>query len=105
MADLIKEERYVFCVGTEEHFLRVQELISTPSHWPHVFRIRLAASCNRAARSFYGDTATAVLDMAVVYLSEPAISGQLEIANAIPLENLPNRLTCEDIARKRDRTN
>ena len=102
MAELIREECYILSIGLEKHFLRVQELISAPTDWPDAFRIQLAASSRRAARNFYGATASAVLDLAVAYLSERLTeaggqpAGQ-EIASPIMLENLPNRLTCADI--------
>lgn len=102
MAELIREECYILSTGLEKHFLRVQELISAPTDWPDAFRIQLAASPRRAARNFYGATASAVLDLAVAYLSErlTEAEGQSageEVASPIMLENLPNRLTCGDI--------
>ena len=102
MAELIREECYILNVGLEKHFLRVQELISAPTDWPHAFRIQLGASYGRAAKNFYGVTARAVLDLTVAHLSEPLTKGRdqsdaEEIASPILLENLSNRLTCADI--------
>lgn len=102
MAELIREERYILNIGLEKHFLRVQELISAPTNWPHAFRIQLAASPARNARNFYGVTARAVLDLAAAHLcgllteaGDQSAAG--EVASPILLENLPNRLTCADI--------
>ncbi len=108
MADLIKEERYIFCVGTQQYFLRVQELVSTRVGSLSDFRVQIAASCQRASRNFYGATASAVLEMAVAYLSEPLseVSHGLlldEVASPIQFRNLPNRLTCADIVNKNNR--
>src|SRR5690242_14582469 len=102
MAELIREECYILKIGLEKHFLRVQELMSEPTNWPHAFRIQLAASSGRAAKNFYGVTARAVLDLAVTHLcglltegGDQSAAG--EVASSILLENLPNRLTCADI--------
>ena len=69
MAELIKEERYIFFIGAKEYVLRVQELIKGPSLWPARFRIDVAASYSRAGRKFYGTTAQEVVERATEYLS------------------------------------
>jgi hypothetical protein len=71
MAELIKEERYIFSVGTEEHVLRVQELVWGSTAWPEKFRIRLPASYRRDAKRFYGTTAGDAVERATEYLSSP----------------------------------
>ena len=105
MAELIREDCYIFSVGLEKHILRVQELISAPTDWPCAFRIQLLASPERGAKSFYAATLREVLGLAVAYLSEPLTeagnpSRAEELASPIVLENLPNRLTCADIVGK-----
>src|SRR6267378_1961525 len=69
IAELIKEERYIFSIGTEEHVLRVQELVSGSTPWPEPFRTHLPASNFREARKFHGRTALAVADRATKYIS------------------------------------
>jgi len=69
MAELIKEERYIFSIGTEEHVLRVQELVSGSTPWPEPFRTHLPASNFREARKFHGRTALAAADRATEYIS------------------------------------
>ena len=69
MAELLKEERYIFFLGTTEYVLRVQELIKGSSLWPERFRIQVAASYSRAGRKFYGTTSQEVVALATEYLS------------------------------------
>ena len=69
MANLIREERYIFQIGTEEHILRVQEIISGAEAWRERFRIQVAASHTREAKTFYGTTSQAVVRRAVEFLS------------------------------------
>jgi len=69
MGNLIREERYVFQLGTEEHILRVEELIRGVERWPDRCRIRLAASHRRKAKTFYSATPREVVELATEYLS------------------------------------
>jgi len=69
MAELIKEERFIYFIATEEHVLRVQELIGGSSVWPDSYRISVPGSGSRDARKFYGRTAREVLEKATEYLS------------------------------------
>ena len=51
MATMIKEEKYMLYLGTEEHVLRVQELVWGLEPWPEKFRALLPESpiCKIAA--------------------------------------------------------
>lgn len=69
MSDLAKKERYIVLLGTEEHVLRVQELVSGPTLWPSPFRIQLAASSSQVGKTFYGASALEVVERAAQYLS------------------------------------
>jgi phenylacetate-coenzyme A ligase PaaK-like adenylate-forming protein len=69
MASLIREERYLFRIGTEEHILRVQELIWGGEAWPEPFRIEICASGGHKAAKFYGTSAREVVEMVAEYLS------------------------------------
>ena len=74
MGELIKEERYVFYVGTKEHVLHVQELLWSSTGWPERFRIHVSAPYTRDGKNFYGTTAREALEQAIEYLSSP-VSG------------------------------
>jgi len=69
MASLMREERFVFQFGTEEHVLRVQEMLWGPEGWPGPCRILVPASHRREARSFYGATPREVAEKAADYLA------------------------------------
>ena len=69
MGELIKEERYIFSQGPQEHVLRVQELLSGPVAWPERFCIHLPASHTQPAKKFYGTTAREAVDLAIEFLS------------------------------------
>jgi len=51
MAELIKEERFIYFIATEEHVLRVQELIGGSSVWPDSYRICVPAGPARGMRA------------------------------------------------------
>jgi hypothetical protein len=70
MAEFIKEERFLFFVGTKEHVLRVQELLWGSMAWPERFRIH-DGSYRRDAQNFYGTTAREAVERAIEYLSSP----------------------------------
>lgn len=69
MASLIKEERYICHIGTEEHILRVQQLVYGEEPWPQRYRLDLPASSARPARRFYAADPIRVAKQAVKYLS------------------------------------
>jgi len=77
MGDLIKEERYVFFVGTTEHVLRVEELVWGSTTWPERFRVHVSAVRTRDGRKFYGTTAREALERAIEYLSSPVCEARL----------------------------
>ena len=69
MTELIKEERFLFFVGTKQHVLRVQELLWGSTAWPERFRVH--GSYRRNAQNFYGTTAREAVERAIEYLSFP----------------------------------
>jgi hypothetical protein len=69
MATILKEERYIAYIGTEEHVLRVQELLGGSEAWPERFRVQIPASRERPSRTFYGSTGRGVVEQATEYLS------------------------------------
>jgi hypothetical protein len=77
MGDLIREERYLFFVGTKEHVLRVQELVWGSTTWPERFRICLPAAYTRDSKKFYGTTAREAVERAIEYLSSPVCEARL----------------------------
>jgi hypothetical protein len=73
MTTLIKEERYICYLDLEPHVLRIEELIIGSEQWPERFRIRLAASHSREAKTIYGSTAAEAAERAAAYLSISAV--------------------------------
>jgi hypothetical protein len=69
MGDLIREERYIFSLGTQEQVLRVQELVWGSTAWPERFRVHVPAPYTRDGKKFYGTTAREVVERAIAYLS------------------------------------
>ena len=82
MANLIREERYIFQIGTEEHILRVQEIISGADAWPERFRIKVPASHTREAKTFYGATSDEVVQRATEFLSSSVSISEIAIGKA-----------------------
>jgi hypothetical protein len=68
MANLIKEDRYIYFVGSKRHSLRVQELVWGSAAWPGRFRIQVPASQERDGKKFYGKSALEVVERAIEYL-------------------------------------
>ena len=77
MGDLIREERYLFFVGTKEHVLCVQELVWGLTTWPERFRICVPAAYTRDSKKFYGTTAREAVERAIEYLSSPVYEARL----------------------------
>jgi hypothetical protein len=48
------EEKYVVYMGTEEHVLRVHELLGGSEPWPERFRTQIPASAEGQATTVYG---------------------------------------------------
>jgi hypothetical protein len=68
MANLIKEDRYIYFFGTKKQFLRVQELVWGSTAWPSRFHIQTRASKERDSKNFYGKSALEVVNRAIEYL-------------------------------------
>jgi len=71
MREFIKEERYIFFIGKQEHIVRVQELFSDTTMWPERFRIQVPASYLQEGKNLYGTTAQEVVERAIEYISSP----------------------------------
>lgn len=74
MATMIKEETYIVYTGTEEHVLRVQELLGGLEPWPEKFRTQIPASAGRQATTVYGSTGREVVELATDYLSKFSVA-------------------------------
>jgi len=68
MATMIKEDRYVVYIGSEEYVLRVQELLWGLDPWPERFRVLLPASNEWTATTMYGSTAREAAERTMEYL-------------------------------------
>jgi hypothetical protein len=69
MATMIREEKYVVYIDTEEHVLRVQELLFGLEAWPEKFRALLPASREWTATVVYGSSGREAAERATQYLS------------------------------------
>ena len=69
-----KEERYIVYIGTEEHVLRVQELIAGLEPWPERFRTQIPASAERQTTTVYGSTGREVVELATEFLSRFSVA-------------------------------
>jgi hypothetical protein len=65
---ILREERYIIFVGSQELVLRIQEFLSGTESWPGRFRLNLPASDSYKARTFYGGSSFEVAREAVEYL-------------------------------------
>lgn len=69
MASLVREERYIFQIGSESYVVRVQEMIWGAEPWPEKCRVQLPASHARAAKNFYRATPRQAAEAAAEYLT------------------------------------
>ena len=69
MATMIKEEKYILYVGTEECVLGVQELLWGSEPWPERFRAQIPASAERKTTTVYGSTGSEASERATEYLT------------------------------------
>jgi len=69
MATMIREDKYILYVGTEEYVLPVQELLSGLEPWPEKFRALLPASREWTARTVYGSSGREAAERAMEYLT------------------------------------
>jgi hypothetical protein len=74
MGTIIKEERYIVYIGTEEHMLRVQELLRGLEPWPERFRAQIPASAERQATTVYGSTGREVVELATEFLNRFSVA-------------------------------
>jgi hypothetical protein len=60
---LLREHRFKFIAGTT-HIFTIEEIVKGMAVWPHKFRLRLPASSNSEAKTFYGATCYEVAEKA-----------------------------------------
>ena len=73
MATMINEEKYILYIGTEEHVLRVQELLWGLEPWPEKFRALLPASREWTATAVYGSSGREAAERAMEFLSSYSV--------------------------------
>jgi hypothetical protein len=73
MATMIKEEKYILYIGTEEYVLGVQELLWGLEAWPEKFRALLPESGEWTATTVYGSSGREAAERAMEYLSSYAV--------------------------------
>jgi hypothetical protein len=69
MTMMIKEEKYILYLDTEEHVLRVQELVWGLEAWPEKFRALLPPSRRWTATMVYGSSGREAVERAMEYMS------------------------------------
>jgi hypothetical protein len=69
MVALIKEERYLVRIGSNEYVLRAQQLISGDEVWPDKWQVDIAASTGIQPKRFYGQTSMQVAAKAAKHLA------------------------------------
>lgn len=72
MDTILREERYIVFVNTQEHVFRIHELVSGPESWPNPFRLVLPASHSYKSRTFYGHSSADVAQEAAQYIGAAA---------------------------------
>jgi hypothetical protein len=66
---MIKEEKCIVYIDTEDYVLRVQELLWGLEPWPEKFRAQITALAERKAARVYDSTGREVAERAMEYLS------------------------------------
>ena len=66
---LLREHRFKFFAGAEEHAFRVDELVAGMAGWPDRFRLRLPASSRSEAKTFYGASCEEVAEKAADFVA------------------------------------
>jgi phenylacetate-coenzyme A ligase PaaK-like adenylate-forming protein len=69
MVALIKEERYLVRIGSNEFVLRPRLLISGNEVWPDRWQVDVAESAGIQAKRFYGETSMQVAARAAKHLA------------------------------------
>jgi hypothetical protein len=69
MVALIKEERYLVRIGSNEYVLRPQLLISGDEVWPDRWQVDVAASPGIQPKRFYAETSMQVAAKAAKHLA------------------------------------
>jgi hypothetical protein len=63
MCVVLKEHRYVVHVGTVQHVLRIEELVSGLAVWRDRFRLLIPANPSSQAKTIYGASAEEVAEL------------------------------------------
>ena len=66
---LMKEHRYLFSAGSTTHIFRIEELVRGLELWPHRFRMKLSASLQWEAQTFYGASCREAAERAADFLA------------------------------------
>jgi hypothetical protein len=65
---LLREHRFKFVAGTT-HIFTIEEIVRGMAVWPHKFRLRLPASSNSEAKTFYGTSCYEVAEKAAEFMA------------------------------------
>lgn len=62
MVTLVKEHRYIAYTHVDTLVLRIEEFVSGPVRWPDQYRLKMPATADRPAKTFYGSTSHEVAE-------------------------------------------
>jgi hypothetical protein len=66
---LLKEHRFKFFAGVSTYLFIIEEMVSGMAVWPHKFRLKIPASSDGEARTFYGKSCDEVAEKAAEFMA------------------------------------
>jgi hypothetical protein len=66
---LVREHRFIFVGGSETHLFRIEELVAGLAGWPSKFRLKVPASSDLQAKTFYGENCYETAAKGVAFLA------------------------------------
>ena len=73
---LLREHRFKFVAGTT-HMFTIEEMVRGMAVWPHKFRLRIPASSNSEAKTFYGTSCYEVAEKAAEFMAQNSNRSQI----------------------------
>jgi len=67
---LLREHRFKFVAGIQTHVFTIDELVSGIAVWPNKFRLKVPASSNSEAKTFYGPSCYEVAEKAAQFMGQ-----------------------------------
>jgi hypothetical protein len=67
---LLREHRFKFVADAYTHLFNIEEMVSGMAVWPNKFRLKIPASSNWEARTFYGKSCHEVAEKAAEFMAQ-----------------------------------